>query len=156
MAKPRNLGAPSGRSELFAVGFAAMLGALSCRSAVCLVHAYIGWAIVGGWAAVFSWGLAAFIVKREPNHWFWRLLGILQGVLILQLAVGLILLATGHRQEILHYAYGALFPAIVLTIAHVFARGMDEEKDTWKVFAVASFFVFGLTLRALTTGLGLP
>jgi hypothetical protein len=133
-----------------------MLAALSCRSTVCLTHASIGWAIVGGWAVAFFWGLGAFIVKREPNPWFWRLLGILQGVLILQLVIGLILLAAGHRQSILHYAYGAVFPAIVLTIAHVFARGLDEEKDTWKVFAIASFFVFGLTLRALTTGLGLP
>jgi len=32
---------------------------------------------------------------------------------------------------------------------------MDDEKDTWKVFAVAAFFLFGLTLRALTTGLGM-
>jgi hypothetical protein len=40
--------------------------------------------------------------------------------------------------------------------AHVIARGLEDEVDAWKVFAVASFFVFGLTLRALTTGLGLP
>lgn len=133
-----------------------MIAALSCHSSVCLTHAAMGWVIVAGWAAVLLWGIGAFIVKREPNPWFWRLLGVLQGVLILQLLVGLILLFSGHRQGLLHYGYGALFPAIVLTIAHVFARGLDEEKDTWKVFAVASFFVFGLTLRALTTGLGLP
>ena len=74
----------------------------------------------------------------------------------MQLVAGLVLLALGHRQVILHYGYGIVFPAIVLVIAHVFARGLDVESDTWKVFAVASFFVFGLTLRALTTGLGLP
>ena len=133
-----------------------MLGALPCHSAACEVHAVIGFTIVGGWAVMFLWGLIAFIVKREPNEWFWRLLAVLQVLLILQLIAGVVLLATGHRQELLHYGYGAVFPAIVLVIAHVFARGLETEGDTWKVFAVASFFVFGLTLRALTTGLGLP
>ena len=50
----------------------------------------------------------------------------------------------------------ALAITIVLVVAHVFGRGMENEEDTWKVFAVASFVIFGLTLRALTTGLGLP
>jgi hypothetical protein len=49
-----------------------------------------------------------------------------------------------------------VLPAIVLVGAHVIARGLEDEADSWKVFAVASFFLFGLTLRALTTGLGLP
>ena len=43
-----------------------------------------------------------------------------------------------------------------LTLAHVAARGLEDPSDAWKVFAVASFFAFGLTLRALSTGLGLP
>ena len=85
------------------------------------------------------------------------MLAVLQVLLILQLVAGVTLLALGHRADsLLHYGYGALFPAIVLVIAHVFARDMEAESDTWKVFAVASFFIFGLTLRALTTGLGLP
>ena len=34
-------------------------------------------------------------------------------------------------------------------------RNLDDERDSWKVFGIAAFFVFGLTLRALYTGLGL-
>ncbi len=133
------------------------LASLPCGTAVCTVHAGIGFAIVAGWAAVWLWGLVALIVKREPNPWYWRLLGILQGLLLLQLAAGLTLLALGNRADsLLHYFYGAVFPAIVLVVAHVLGRGMDDESDTWKVFAAAAFIVFGLTLRALTTGLGLP
>jgi hypothetical protein len=119
------------------------------------VHRYIGWVIVSAFGVMFLWGLVSFIVKREPNQWWWRLLAVLQVILILQLAAGLTLLALGHGLGLLHYAYGALFPAIVLVGAHVIARGLDDEEDAWKVFAVASFFLFGLTLRALTTGLGL-
>jgi hypothetical protein len=120
------------------------------------VHKYVGYVIVSAFGVMFLWGLISFILKREPNQWWWRLLGVLQAILIVQLVAGITLLALGHRRPLLHYAYGAVFPAIVLVGAHVIARGLDTEEDAWKVFAVASFFLFGLTLRALTTGLGLP
>jgi hypothetical protein len=119
------------------------------------VHKYIGWVIVSAFGVMFLWGLVAFIVKREPTQWWWRLVAALQVILILQLVAGLTLLALGHERGLLHYGYGALFPAIVLVGAHMIARGLDDEEDAWKVFAVASFFLFGLTLRALTTGVGL-
>jgi hypothetical protein len=120
------------------------------------VHKAIGFVIVSAFGVMFLWGLVAFIVKREPNQWWWRLLAALQVVLIVQLGAGLALLALGRSRSLLHYAYGAVLPAIVLVGAHVIARGLEDEADSWKVFAVASFFLFGLTLRALTTGLGLP
>jgi hypothetical protein len=119
------------------------------------VHEAIGFVIVIGFGALFLWGIGSFIVRREPNQWFWRLLAFLQVTLIVQLIAGTTLLILGYRRVLLHYFYGSLFPAVVLVIAHVLARGMDDEKDTWKVFAVAAFFLFGLTLRALTTGLGM-
>jgi hypothetical protein len=134
-----------------------MLSALPCRTSICTLHAAIGFAVVAGWFVLFGWGLVGFIRKREPTPRFWRLLGLLQALLVLQLLAGVTLLLLGHRADsFLHYLYGALFPAIVLVVAHVMARGMADEADTWKVFAVAAFFIFGLTLRALTTGLGLP
>jgi hypothetical protein len=120
------------------------------------VHKYIGFVIVSAFGVMFLWGLVAFIIKREPNQWWWRLLAGLQVILVVQLGAGLTLLALGRTRPLLHYAYGAVFPAVVLVGAHVIARGLDDEADAWKVFAVASFFLFGLTLRALTTGLGLP
>ena len=134
-----------------------MLSALPCGTAVCVVHAAIGFAIVGGWLVLFGWGALSFVVKREPPPWYWRLLGLLQVLLILQLLAGGILLLAGRRADsFLHYLYGAVFPAIVLVATHVTARRMADEADTWKAFAIAAFFVFGLTLRALTTGLGMP
>jgi hypothetical protein len=134
-----------------------MLAALPCGSGICTVHAAIGFAIVGGWFVLFAWGVYSFVRKREPNLWYWRLLAVLQVLLAVQLVAGLILLAVGDRADsILHYLYGVVFPVIVLVVAHVIARGLDEEEETWKIFAIAAFFVFGLTLRALTTGLGLP
>jgi hypothetical protein len=121
------------------------------------IHKAVGYAIVGLAAILPLWGVVALITKREPNRWFWHVLAVLQGVLVLQLIAGIILLATGHQlPSLLHFLYGVAFPAVVLLIAHVIGRGLDSEEDTWKVFAIAGFFLFGLTLRALTTGLGLP
>ncbi len=120
------------------------------------VHRVIGFGVVGGFLLLSLWGLAAFLVKRDPTRWFWRLLAVLQVVVLVQLLSGVILLVAGGRRPILHYAYGAVFPALVLVAAHVIARELEDPRDPPRVFAIAGFIVFGLTLRALTTGLGLP
>jgi hypothetical protein len=122
---------------------------------VSAVHEGIGFFIVGGFFLFFLWGLVAVIARRGPGSWYWRLLAVLQAGLALQLVAGVILLAMGGRQPVLHYLYGALFPAVVLVVAHVLGRGMEDERDALKVFVVASFVTFGLTLRALATGLGI-
>src|SRR5437867_9680694 len=106
-----------------------MLASLPCRTTVCLVHASVGFLIVGGWFVLFGWGIVGFASKREPNRWFWRLLAVQQVLLIVQLMAGLTLLALGLRADAwLHYFYGIVFPAIVLVIAHVIARGLDDEE----------------------------
>jgi hypothetical protein len=120
------------------------------------LHRVIGFGIVGGFLVLSLWGLVAFLLKRDPTRWFWALLAILQVVVLLQLASGAILFALGHRRPILHYAYGAVFPVLVIVAAHVIARELEDRRDAPRVFAIAGFIVFGLTLRALTTGLGLP
>ena len=81
---------------------------------------------------------------------------------------GTILLLLGRRLEAegvlggtLHYVYGYL-PLLLFVFAHVVARagdaraiGIDRPVRPWVPFAWASFISFGLTLRALMTGLGL-
>jgi hypothetical protein len=119
------------------------------------LHALIGYAVVGGLFLFFVWGLVSWMARRDPGAWYWRLLATLQVLLALQLAAGLVLLAMGRRQSLLHYAYGALFPLIALMVAHILARGMERERDALLVFVAATFVVFGLTLRALATGLGI-
>ena len=106
---------------------------------------------------LFLWGTAVWVRHREPAALFWRLLAVLQVLMGVQLVAGVVLLATGHRlPSLLHLGYGVVFPVIALVVAHVLARSLEDEFDAHKIFTVASFVVFGLTLRALTTGLGLP
>jgi hypothetical protein len=78
-----------------------------------------------------------------------------QGTVLVQALVGVILLVFGGRTSLLHIVYGAIFPVLVLGVAHVLARDAFSHRP-WAPFALASFFCFGLTLRALMTGLGLP
>jgi hypothetical protein len=121
------------------------------------IHKVIGFVIVGGWGVLFLWGTIAWATRRDPTAWFWRLLATLQVLLGIQLVAGIVLLATGRGlPSLLHLGYGLVFPLIALVAAHVVARSLEDDIDAHKIFTVAAFVVFGLTLRALTTGLGLP
>jgi hypothetical protein len=117
-------------------------------------HRIEGFAIVIGWGVLFLWGVGLFIFKRDAGRLYWGLLTVLQVLLGLQLLAGLVLFAAGGRPAVLHYLYGAVFPAIVLVVCHVFTRGL-EKPPYHLFFTIGAFFVFGLTARALMTGLGL-
>ena len=120
-----------------------------------LVHAAIGWAIVASFGLIWLWGMGVLIVRKGPGRHFWRLLAFVQATVLLQGIAGIVLLLMGRRTESLHYVYGVVFPVLVLMVAHVVAREQFAHRP-WLPFAMASFFCFGLTLRALMTGLGSP
>ena len=133
------------------------------------IHKVVGFVVVGLFAIGWIWGLGAKIAKRGPGERYWLWLTVTQVVLGVQAVIGIWLYATGHRVVpkgflggTLHYVYGAL-PIVLLLYAHVVARagtaslvGFDERRPIapWVPFAWASFICFGLTLRALMTGLG--
>lgn len=122
------------------------------------VHRFVGYSIPAGFALLTLWALLSFIRNKAPSQWFWSLLAALQVVIGSQVVIGGLLYLGGSRPatngpEWLHYVYGGLFPAIVLIFAHRFAR--KAEGIAWIVFGVAAFINFGLTFRALQTGLGI-
>ena len=117
------------------------------------LHLVAGSAIVGAFGLVTLWGLVTWVVRRGPGQAFWWVVGFVQGAVLLQALVGVALLLIGGRATILHIVYGAMFPALVLGVAHALARDAFAHRP-WVPFAMASFFCFGLTLRALMTGLG--
>jgi hypothetical protein len=132
------------------------------------VHKVIGFAVVGIFAVGWIWGLGAWIAKRGPGEKYWVWLAVAQVTVGLQAVLGVVLLLTGRRVSgnsaignSLHYVYGFL-PILLFVFAHVVARagnasavGFDPRKRiaAWVPFAWAAFICFGLTLRALTTGL---
>ena len=118
-----------------------------------VVHAAVGWGIVGSFGLLTLWGLATWIIRRGPGRGFWWIVGFVQAAVLFQAAVGVILVILGGRAPALHYIYGVIFPVLVLLVAHVLAREAFAHRP-WVPFAAAAFFCFGLTLRALMTGLG--
>ncbi len=124
------------------------------------LHRYIGYAIPTGFAMLVLWTLYLVVRNKVPHDRFWTLLGFLQGAIALQVVVGAILFAVGLRpppQDLrwLHYVYGGVFPAIVLIAAHRIAQRERFSEIPWIVFGFAAFINFGLTSRALMTGLGI-
>ena len=133
------------------------------------VHEVIGFAVVGIFAVGWIWGLGARISRRGPGERYWTWLAVAQVTAGLQAILGIGLFLTGHRvvagtplQNSLHYVYG-LLPLLLFVFAHIVARagnaslvGFDERTriESWVPFAWAAFICFGLTLRALMTGLG--
>jgi hypothetical protein len=122
------------------------------------IHRYIAYGVVAGWALLTLWALLAFVRNKAPGEAYWSLLAVLQVMVGLQVVVGAVLFVAGDRPHTLgpswlHYAYGGLFPLAVLVFAHRYAR--RNESVSWMVFGGAGFVIFGLTFRALQTGLGL-
>jgi hypothetical protein len=133
------------------------------------VHQYVGFAVVSVLAVGWIWGLGAWIARRGPGDRYWIWLAVAQVSIGLQAVMGITLLLLGRRVVVtgalggvLHYVYG-LLPILLFAFAHVVARagnasmlGFDSRKRVapWVPFAWASFICFGLTLRALMTGLG--
>jgi len=136
---------------------------------VSAIHRVVGFVVVGVFTLGWMWGLVAWIRRKPPGDLFWRWLVVAQVVVGLQAVLGIVLLLLGRRvvtggalSNVLHYVYG-LLPLLMFVFAHVVARagnasiiGFDERKAIapWVPFAWASFICFGLTLRALMTGLG--
>lgn len=122
------------------------------------LHAYVAYSIPTGFAILVLVSIYSYFSNREAPSWYWTILGILQGVLGLQLLIGLFLFATGGRPQSngpswLHYVYGAGFPILVLVIAHVQSRKRPGVEIL--IFGVAAFLCTFATIRALQTGLGI-
>ncbi|MEA2461740.1 MAG: hypothetical protein QOH90_1917 [Actinomycetota bacterium] len=122
------------------------------------IHRYIAYSIPTGFAILMFWSIFILVRNREPGGGYWNLLAVLQVVIGIQFIVGATLFLSGHRPDSngpqwLHYVYGAFFPALVLGVAHNRAR--KTEGAPWLIFGIAAFLCFGLTFRALQTGLGI-
>jgi hypothetical protein len=122
------------------------------------IHRYIAYAVPAGWALLPLWALVSLVRNKAPGEGFWNVLAVMQVVLGVQAVVGLVLVIMGHEPASngpvwLHYAYGIGAPVVALALAHSWAR--RHEGLSWVVFGVAGFVIFGLTFRALQTGLGI-
>ena len=121
-------------------------------------HKYVGWAVPIGFGLLFLWSVYCLIRNKQPHDRYWSLLGVMQVFIAIQVLVGGVLFVMGLRPPTspvwLHYAYGGLFPAALLLLAHRLGATRFEPVP-WIPFGAASFLICGLTVRALMTGLGM-
>jgi hypothetical protein len=125
------------------------------------LHRIAGFLIVAVFAVGWIWGAGAAIVRRGPGERFWTWLTVAQVVAAIQALLGVVLLLMGRRPtDWLHLVYG-FGPLLILAIGHAMARELSKTRTerplvpAWGVFSFAAFICFGLSLRALMTGLGL-
>jgi hypothetical protein len=124
-------------------------------------HRIVGFGVVAVFTVGWVWAAAAAIVRRDPGPRFWTWLVVAQAVAGLQAVIGLVLLVMARPLPgSLHLVYG-FGPLLILVIGHGLARELAKGKrgqpvvQAWVVFGFASFICFGLSLRALMTGLGI-
>jgi hypothetical protein len=125
------------------------------------VHEAIGFIVLGAFTVGWLWGGVASVLHRDPGERFWTWITVEQVVAGIQPLVGIVLLVLGYRPSTwLHYVYG-FGPLVILGVAHVMSREVTRGEvggGRWTeppaLFTVASFICFGLSLRALMTGLG--
>lgn len=120
------------------------------------IHGYvIGGAVVGSWLVIMILALVLRAVRGNGDvPWFWKIVSGAQILLALQILFGLVLFAIGRRPAAdlfttaFHLLYGFVFPLVVLTIGHKFAR--EGRYHPLTVFAVVGLVNFGLTARGLS------
>jgi hypothetical protein len=138
-------------------------------NAIVSAHGYlIGLPVVGVWAVIMFWSLALWPLRFDDTPTFWRAVSVAQVLLVLQLVVGLVLLAWwllgggqppgansggGWFNGTFHLLYGVVFPFVVLLVGHRVARGGNHSPHA--VFAVVGLVNFGLTARAFMVGAGM-
>jgi hypothetical protein len=139
------------------------------------VHLVVGIAVLTSNLLAGVWGAVAW-ARKEPSVWFWYLLRGAQVIVVVQVTLGLILLATDHRaaQE-LHYVYGIspLFVTLVTEgmragaaqreladVEDVAALSREEQREVahrvvlreMGVMTIGALLITTLALRAATTG----
>ena len=141
------------------------------------LHATVGLAVIAANLAAGSWGAVAWLRKR-PSSVFWYLLRAAQLAVIVQVAVGFALVATGRPVPGgLHLVYG-LGPLVVTLVTEamragaaqhelaaiedVEALGPDEQVEVARrvlvreigILAVGALLIVTLALRAYFIGSG--
>jgi heme A synthase len=119
---------------------------------VLTTHELVARAMVLYYTVVGLWGLILAVRKAEFSSALRGalIIGVVLG--IVQAVVGLGLLLSGLRPaDDLHFLYGA---SVILTLPLVASYIVDKKVSRVLAYSLASLFMAGLALRAITTGAG--
>jgi hypothetical protein len=91
------------------------------------VHVVAGIAVLASNLLAAAWGAVAWL-RKEPSVWFWYVLRTAQAIVVAQVTIGLVLLATGHHAgDELHYVYG-ISPLVVTLVTEGMRAGAAQRE----------------------------
>lgn len=115
------------------------------------LHRAVAYAVPAGFALLVVLALVVYLTNKEPGRVFYGVLAAVQGILVVQLVIGVVLLMMGRTPgQTLHYVYGAGFPLVVLVFAHSQARKRPGLEAV--IFGGAAFLIAFSAWRAWITG----
>jgi hypothetical protein len=139
------------------------------------VHAVVGGAVLAANALVGVWGAVAWL-RKTPSVAFWPLLRVAQALVVVQVLLGLLLLARGERaHDDLHLLYG-IAPLVVSLVSEGMRIGAAQRElegvedfeslerreqvalarrvalNEMGVMTVGALLILTLALRAFQTG----
>jgi heme A synthase len=107
-------------------------------------------ALVLYYTVVGVWGLFLAVRKSGLSPGYRGALVIGVGLGVVQALVGILLVLNGLRPaDNLHFLYGA---SVILTLPLVLSYIVDKKVSRPLAFGLASLFMAGLAIRAITTG----
>jgi hypothetical protein len=114
------------------------------------LHLRIAFSLVLYYVALGLWGLFLAIRKSPltPSYRGALVIGVALGAV--QALIGVVLVLSGDRPlDNLHFLYGA---TVILTLPLVMSYIVDKKVSRPLAFGLASLFMAGLAIRAITTG----
>ena len=116
-----------------------------------LIHDRLSTAVIIYMALIGLWGLVSYVQGLDLGGSLGGAFLIGQGLLIVQVVVGVVLVLLGGRPaDSLHYLYGVVI-LILLPFAFTFVRGRYPRQGLLICSAVA-LFIAALAVRAIMTG----
>ena len=102
------------------------------------------------YAALGVWGLFLAVRKSPLDSNYRGALVIGVGLGVIQAVLGVALVVSGLRPaDNLHFLYGA---SVILTLPLVMSYVVDKKVSRPLAFGLATLFMAGLAIRAITTG----
>src|SRR5687767_5891106 len=102
-------------------------------------------------AAVGAWGIFAYLRGQSISGSYAGALAIGEALVLVQVAAGAILLATGARPPTTtHFLYG-ITAVLVLPFAWSYLRSRNQ-RQALLIYGLIALFIFGLTIRGVVTG----
>jgi heme A synthase len=103
--------------------------------------------------AMGAWAAFLFFRGKGVGSSYWGALAIGELLMIAQGVLGILMALTGLRPpDLLHFLYGVLV-ALAWPGTYVYTNARQGRSEAG-IYAIVSFFIFGLAIRALMTGTG--